>query len=463
VDTVVPHRNRLFDPKEQYLSNFSYGYRAPSGFKLRLASDFVKEKITNRGEVHITAFEGYAFDDYYRTTRSMSRLIMSDSIGKSGHWQMMNGYSYYRRLKNSYQKDLVTLSEGMLASSLQDTAVFSELSSRAMYNTMWRKIDLLVGYDVNFQNGRSKKIPGGTRDMGDYALFGTVALPMFNERVTVQGGLRAQHNTLYSSPVTPSLNLLMKPSERVQVRASYAKGFRAPTLKELYLVFVDINHHVMGNPDLKAEQSDHVQLSLSTQLLEKKSNYAQLLVTGYYNHMHNGIMLTPDYPDSATSLDYTYRNITEMRNAIGTLEFEGQQGNVHYKFGYSYAYTFEEKNQYSSFDAHEFTVNAQYYWMRPKVGISLFTKFTGAQPFLMGNIDGSASFSGRQPSYTMVDFSLEKKFYKNRVQVIAGVKNILDVQTLRATGVVSSTAHSGNGNINYLPRRVFTSINITLD
>jgi outer membrane receptor for ferrienterochelin and colicins len=463
IDNTLPHRNLLFKPKEQYLGSINYGYRASSGFALRLASDLVKEKITNRGEAQISPFEGYAFDDYYRTTRSMTRLLLDGGPGKTGHWQMMNGYSYYQHLKNSYRKDLVSLTETPLSNSIQDTANFNEFSSRAGYDVKKRKFDLSLGYDVSYQTANSKKIPGGSKQMGDYALFGTAALPTLKDKLTVQAGLRVEHNSLYSSPITPSLNLLYKPKEHLQIRASYAKGFRAPTLKELYLTFIDQTHHVMGNAELKAETSDHLQLSLSSQLMEKQSNYAQLLITGYYNHTQNGIMLTPDNPDDSTSLNYTYRNISELKNTIGTVELEGQQENLHYKLGYSYIYTFEEKDQYSAFDAHEVNVNLQYYWKLPRLNFSFFNKFTGEQPSLLGNPDGSATYKGRQPAYDMMDMSVERKFLKSRLQLIVGVKNILNVQSLTPTGIVVSGAHSGNGLINYLPRRLFTSLNIALD
>src|SRR5690606_2444215 len=115
------------------------------------------------------------------------------------------------------------------------------------------------------------------------------------------------------------------------------------SLKELYLDFIDVNHAILGNPDLKAEKGNHYQASVSWMVFEKKTNYAQLLVTGYHNHVRNQIALAARYPstsntDSARFFDYT--NILELKNLIGTVELEGQYHNLHYKLGYSYAYTY---------------------------------------------------------------------------------------------------------------------------
>ena len=45
-------------------------------------------------------------------------------------------------------------------------------------------------------------------------------------------------------------------------RFSYAKGFRSPSLKELFFEFVDINHNIVGNRNLQSENSDNFQINL---------------------------------------------------------------------------------------------------------------------------------------------------------------------------------------------------------
>ena len=462
LDTISPRRFLLFKPKEQYVGNFNYSYNALSGFKIRFASDFVKEKITNKGVATVTPFEGYAFDDYYRNTRSLNRLLLDGKI-KEARWQMMNGYSYYHRTKNTYRKDLVSLNQELSAGAMQDTTSFHEYSSRSMYNTKFSGLDLMLGYDVNIQKGLSGKIPGRTKQMNDYAAFATVGIPIIKEKLSTQLGLRGEHNSIYKAPLIPAINVLFHANNKMQVRGSYSKGFRAPTLKELYLEFIDQNHHVVGNTDLKAEKSDHIQASMSYQLVDKTENYAQLLITGYYNNLKNSIVLSPDDPNNFQSIDYTYRNMGKQKNAIGSLEIEGQQSSLHYKLGYSLTYVFKQEGEYSAFDAHEMVVNLQYFWESPKLNFSVFNKLTGSQPSLQTGIDGHATYEGRQPSYNMMDISLGRKFFRNRLQLTAGVKNVLDVQTLTPGGIAAAGIHSGNGRINFLPRSFFTSMNITLD
>ncbi len=70
------------------------------------------------------------------------------------------------------------------------------------------------------------------------------------------------------------------------LRASYAKGFRAPSLRELYYVFVDVNHQIYGNTHLKAEQSDTWNFS-ATYRLQNENEVLDIIGKGYYNDIKN--------------------------------------------------------------------------------------------------------------------------------------------------------------------------------
>lgn len=465
-DTAGPvKRERIFRPKEQYMGNFSYGYTVPSGFKLRLASDFVYEKMTNRGPIRVyDYFLGIrARDEYYITNRSMNRLLMEGKFGKTGHWQMMNGFSYYQRTRNSYHKDLTTLDETLTtAPGDQDTSRFNEFTSRGSYDNKTSWFDYAIGYDINFQSGKSQKIPGGSRDMHDYAAFLSVSLPLLQEKLIAQGGLRTAYNTVYDVPLIPSFHLLYHASSTVKLRASYARGFRAPSLKELYLHFYDLNHEIDGNPNLKAENGNHIQASASWMVFEKKASFAQILLAGYYNDVNNQISLA-SVGDADRPFWFSYVNILRQRNTILNAEVEGQYRNFNYKLGYSYMHVFAQEGYNQAFSGQELTGTLQYYWKWSRLRFSLFNKVTGSQPALVENIDGSSSYSGKRPTYAMMDFSVGRKFLKQRVQLTAGVKNIFNVVAVTGAGVITNSTHVSASSISFLPRSLFTALSVTLD
>lgn len=468
VDTVAPFRRQAFKPKEQYLGNFNYQFSPSEKITVRFSSDFVRERLLFKGAKpnYITPYEGYAYDERYINTRSLNRLSLNGKLGKEGQWQMINGYSYYHRTRNEYKHNLVTLTDSLTENinNVQDTTTFHEYSFRGMYdNKVFKTINYTLGYDIDLQKGHSRKIPGNYRSIHDYALFTTLSMPIFQDKVIAQAGLRASYNTAYTAPPIPSFNLLYKYSPHVSIRASYAKGFRAPTLKELYLDFVDNNHMIFGNSKLQAEKADHLQASASWMVFEKESNYAQILITGYYNNVYNQIALAPRYPNStsADSAQWDYTNITRMRNTLATVEFEGQYSNFHYKLGYGYSYTLAQGSQYNGFDAHEFTTTLQYFWKWSKLYVSVFNKLNGARPILISNVDGTSSYSGRQPLFDMMDVSLSRKFWKQNIQLTIGVKNVFDVVGFQSGSTATST-HGSASSINFMPRSFFTTLRLNV-
>ena len=464
-DTIFSSRSFLFKPQQQYLGNLAYSYTAPSGFNAQLASDFLNEKITNKGNLNKwDPFNGAeAKDEYYRTTRSMNRLSLAGKLGEKGRWQSQNGYMLYHRTRTSYVKNMVTLAEALnQEKGAQDTSSFNDVYARGSYNNSIGKLEYTVGYDVNLQFATSLKINGKKKEIQDYALYTNLSYQLIEDKLKVNAGFRGAINTVYDPPIIPTVNLLYKPKKNLQIRASYAKGYRAPSLKELYLNFIDVNHFVIGNENLSAESSEHIQLSASLQAYEHKDNYLQFIVTGFYNDVYNGITLAPINPEDTNSIEYTYANLAHQRNTIATFQTDGQFGNIHFQVGYSYNYTFEDEGNYDAFSASEATAQVQYSWIKTGLKFNAIYKFYGDQPFLQSNIDGSASFNGEQKAFSLCDLSVSKKFLNRKLKVMAGVKNLFDMQQPTVSGRVSSGAHGG-GIASFLPRSVFTSLRLNID
>lgn len=463
--TLLYSRSLLFKPKEQTLGNFAYNYKAPSGFTTRFASDFLHEKVTNLGNLEAwDPFNGaYTNDEYYRTKRSMNRLSLNGKLGKKGTWQSQNGLMIYHRTRNSYLKDMVTLQEELnQTTGAQDTSMFTDVFARGSYSNSIGKLGYTAGYDVNLQYAHSLKIAGHDKEIQDYAAYLNLSYELLKDKLKAQAGVRAAHNTIYDPPMIPTVSLMYTPVEKLQIRASYTEGYRAPSLKERYLSFIDINHYIIGNENLAAENSRHAQLSASYQVIEKSNDYLQFIVTGFYNDVYNGITLAPINPDDPTSIQYTYANLSNQKNTIITVQADGQYSNLHYQIGYSQNFTFADPGNYNAFSANETTAILQYTWKRTGLNFNTAYKLSGRQPFLQANIDGSASYNGTQEAFHLCDVSVGKKFFKRKLQIIAGVKNLFDFQQATISGRVSSGTHGGGISSN-LPRSIFTSVRLSID
>ena len=128
--------------------------------------------------------------------------------------------------------------------------------------------DYLMSYQ--FENGGSYK--QYTADafaqidysFGDFNVIGALRYDYFSES-------DIQH-------LSPKLGLMYK-FDHGSVRASYASGFRAPTLKEMYMSFDMANiFMIYGNPDLDPEYSDNFQITGEYNL--GRYNFT---LSGFYN------------------------------------------------------------------------------------------------------------------------------------------------------------------------------------
>ena len=460
VDTTQPQRALIFKPKEQWLCNLAYRYTAPSGFALTAASDFVQETITSHGPVNGWPYSATAADEYYHTTRSNNRLMLNGKTA-GGSWRLDNSYAFYRRIRESRIKDLLTLEEvPSTVSGSQDTSRFDDVTLRSNYASTWRKLRYDGGYDVLFQRGQSGKFGGESHAADNYALYGNVSKSFLKEKLTAQLGLRGAYNTAYSAPLIYAANLLYSPKEKLQLRASYARGFRAPSLKEQYLEFVDQNHHVMGNPDLKPEHGHHVQASASMQYKTPCGLHGGLTATGFYNDVHDEISLANPDPDP-TSINRVYANIARQRNTIGTLQAEGEWRRFYALIGGSLTHTFGADSGYNAFNVFEATATARYTLSPAKVVFSLFYKYTGSSRQLSALPDGTALYDTELPSYNMMDASAGRRFFKGHLDLTIGVKNVFDIRRLTPTGGISTGSHSSGGG-DFLPRRLFVTARVGL-
>ena len=264
-------RSQQWHPKEQYFANAKYN-KTVNGYKMALQYNFSNETVFNKGNITETPYQAYAFDQNYLTMRNQLMFTTDKKLNEKSSWQFTAAYNHYRYIKNSYRKDLVDLVSVLTADpSDDDTTVFQSYFTRTVYNhTLGKKVSLLSGLELNQELGQGKKIDNSIHRITDAALFACVDYIPF-ENLTVRPSLRAIYNSQYHAPLVPSINALYKFSDKYAVRLSWSKGFRAPSIKEQYLYFVDASHNVRGNPNLKAENSNNYNLSFNAKYVQSKS------------------------------------------------------------------------------------------------------------------------------------------------------------------------------------------------
>lgn len=96
------------------------------------------------------------------------------------------------------------------------------------------------------------------------------------EKLSLNAGVRYEHSSAYGNQWIPQAGLALRLIEGNAIKASFSKGFRSPTLRELYISYPPYS---MANPDLLPESMLNYEVSVSQYFLDNRL-FAEL--TGFY-------------------------------------------------------------------------------------------------------------------------------------------------------------------------------------
>ena len=460
-------RSFQWNPKKQISAGGSARYDFAEDFNVRYATNWFKEDVSNLGEMRRPQFQPYAFDDYYHTNRHEHSLHQEGTLGKYFYLKTTMGYNFFKRQKNTYRFEFDTGEETEVANE-QDTTVFNAIVLRPVFASKFPngKIDFQVGLDFNYENAYGQRINDETSDkenfseLGDYAVFGSLKYQPFDKFI-IQAGARISYNTRFDAPVVPSLNIRYALAQHWTLRASYAKGFRAPSLKELFFYFVDTNHFILGNTDLKAETSNNFQVNMDWDKTLQRHNFKASLM-GFYNDIQQKIdlyqyvevdgKLVPAAEVGQVSNQYAYFNQSRYKTLGGSLQFSYNHKNLNLQIGGSpigrynlLSETFAEVNPFT----FVFETSAEMRYKIPKYQwqFSLYVRNNDKLVTYFQDYDAEDNpITGEliQDGFTIADFTVSKYLWKKRIHLVGGVQNIFDIRNVPLTGG-GGGAHSGGG------------------
>lgn len=455
-------RAKQWKPREQYNATWE-AQQWLSDLSFIYSGRHFQEFILNRGEPRLP-YRETAFDDKYYTKRTSHNLTFSTAPKLSSLLDGVIGYSIYNRVKNTFFKDLVTLNEQLTANPEdQDTTRITGWTIRSTYsqNDPDSTLSWQSGVDINLESISGRRIENTVQRLGDYAVF-TSAQYQPVSGVTIQPSLRYAYNTNYGAPLIPSLNLHFLPDQALTLRMSYARGFRAPSLKDLYFYFVDISHNIRGNTDLRAEYSHSFNADIKWYPLSIPSDLT-FSVALFHNTIKDLITLAFVEGDL-----YSYVNVGQHQTVGGTFEIGHKRPDIETNVGISLT---GKRNHLLETDATTpysiaTELRGDIQWLLPVIDtrLSAFYKYTGPQPSFMMDANNKLQESTTE-SYHIVDLSLIKQIEGMGITFSAGVKNLLDVRSIRTNVISTGRAHS-SGHGGSIPlswgRTAFLDLKLTL-
>lgn len=444
-------RDQLWYPKSQYFQSGQVQYTSDK-FSIYYRLDYLNETIENLGapEQVNEHDDPYAFDKEYLTHRWMHQL-QSDLTLSNGALHTVISYTDYNRQTHRFRSFLLDGVPNITTTEGQDTITFNTIFFRSTLddvvkwktgNSRWHS---QFGIDGTFETASGSTLNEGDKEMIDLGFFVSTEIEL-GESLKIRPGIRLTYNSIFNANPSASINLKFDATSHLQMRLSYGRGFRAPSLRELYHEFIDSNHNIIGNNELEPEYSNNLNGDITHQI---NDTGWELQVSGFYNAIHNRIgYFTPEGTNQST----TYTNILEYKT-LGTAGYISYNAkNFKLKTGASYI------GRYHNLSDDASAINIPRFLYSPEVigqvsysilGMQLsgYYKFVGAsKQYLMVESDNgnSAPELRQMDGYHLLDFSISKT-WKNVFTVGTGAKNVLDVTAIN-NNISSGGAHSGNND-----------------
>lgn len=474
-------RTYQWNPKKQWFSEAAVRWNPAPEQSLRYAFSVFNENIDNLGPIKRPQFKPYAFDDQYQTRRFNHHFYYEGRQKERWYYTLDAAFQTYQRQKYAWQVDLTSDQRIPIIGS-QDTTQFQSLilKSTTAFQPNNKSLTFFGGILCTIENGRGPRLedpasPGtAVNSIGDYALFVSGRYSV-NAALTLQADARGAYNTKFKAPLSPALHVKYRFTPTLSLRASYARGFRSPTLKELYFYFVDANHYIIGNPALQPERSNNAQATLTWEKTSDESR-RQFSIGAFYNHVLDKIDLydfivvngqkIPAADLDTFSVNYAYFNADVFRSFGGNFRGSLQKKRWEARLGWAPTAWYNPLHRQSpSTPAYTFTneLNGELSWLfaRSKLRISSFSRYNDklTRFYLTTDAEGNAiSAQSVQQGYLITDVTASISLWRDRIQLMTGIRNLFNVRNPQVEGAYSgnNNAHSGTeSNIPASIGRVF--------
>lgn len=314
-------------------------------FKDKLIFDLnAKNRLTGRG--------GYYFHE--RNSSAIQKDRARDFSGGlkwdakfSDRDALTVNYSYDRYDKSDFYPE--TKKDILDYKNVQNTlrALYSHTFGDNLTTTFGgdAMIDYLKSYQFS-DDGHEQQYTGDLFGQADWTISNNWELLL---------GLRGDYFSKAGWQLTPKVSAMYK-TGGLRLRGSYSKGFRAPTLKEMYMDFNMANiFNIYGNRDLKSEKSNSFSLSAEYLL----GNYS-FTVTGYYHILDNEIttIWNPSLDNGRGAMRYANVDGTNLASIDAVVAARYSFG-LGWRVNYSYFHEYTRHGEPNTSDSRPHSLTAQ--------------------------------------------------------------------------------------------------------
>ena len=432
-----------WNPKTQMGLSGTARYRLSDSSDMKYQYRWFDEYLINYGEKRRPQFRPYAFDEHFTTHRNDHSLQITHYLKPRLYLSSTTGWNAFMRTSETQRVDFEKDSTSVVPSQNDTTDFRSFLHRSSLSYTGKGFLSAQLGAEYLREEGSGGRILDTNAIEENSSVIRTAAIwssiklkPAENFKAQID--MRWATSSKYEPPLIPALHLQWRLFNDIDIKASYAEGFRAPTIKELHFNFIDINHFIVGNPELKPESSRNISLSIENKKLYHQKNLSVgTSARLFHNSIQERIILAEYSP-----LKFTYSNLESfytygMNLGLSVRVKEALRWNI----GYSHTKIYNQLS--SEFDSDKFIGlnevqnNLSYDWSLTRLNFTLNHRFIGNQ-IRFGVDEQGAISQGSIEDYHLLNLAVNRSFLDDQIVLSIGAKNLLDVTAVNTTGADNS-------------------------
>lgn len=251
---------------------FKVGYEISKNFKVNGDLSLANFDATDPGVEGGNA--GYSYD----ITRGMGAIVLDNKFNKtSGSYRFFYNFGEHK------------ITDGFHSKDKNYGIVLYQAFNLFKGNTITFGVDYknYGGLAENVKAMGGNGMVFGDTTVYEMAGYGYIQQELFG-KLTLNAGFRLEHNSVFGNEPVPTGGIAYRPSSTTTIKASVAKGFRSPTIRELYL-------WTPANASLKPERMMDYEISVSQRLLHNKVSLELTLFKAKGDNLIQTVM-TPQGP-----------------------------------------------------------------------------------------------------------------------------------------------------------------------
>lgn len=449
-NSLLTDENASLTPKKDLRSvNVKFTCDFTDALSSTVTLGYTEDEVENR---YFSSYLRSSDNEYERFESSLAL-----EYKKPGFQAMLRGYhsDYEKEYETRYLEDYVSQGKLYPAGQLKDfdagerktSVVEGQLSSAFAKNHLitlggeWRR-EFHHSARMDTGEGNFSLIREGITVLGsecepdNYAVYIQDEWSL-SDKFLLISGLRYDEPDEFDSEVSPRIGItwFMRPDLRVKL--NYGHSYVAPGPGQLYKDWYGMGgkYHMMGNRDLSPEVSDSYEIAI-----EGEKGRFDGRMAYFRNDVEDLIESVYSHNESDKIKAYVYRNIGEAR--IQGAEVEAGfsiTGDIRFEASYACLDAVDKENdeRLEQRAKNKFIAKLYYTNMRYDFDVNLWGERT------MDYLDEDKNYD-----FTMVNLNLKKRLGK-KVDLYAGVENLLDEKEEELHQLVAGTLFYGGVNLRF--------------